>query len=57
MTEFFTAVKLSLKKTVLCDNLEEWDGVEDGGDVQEGGDMCILMADSHCCMAEANTTL
>ena len=42
---------------VLCDNLEEWDGVEDGGDVQEGGDMCILMADSHCYMAETNTIL
>ena len=42
---------------VLCDNLEEWDGVEDGGDVQEGGDICILMADSHCCMAETNITL
>ena len=32
---------------VLCDNLEEWDGVGDGRKVQEGGDMCIPMADSY----------
>ena len=25
------------------------------GEVQEGRDLCVLMADSHCCMAEANT--
>ena len=25
--------------------------------VLEGGDTCILMAESHCCMAETNTTL
>ena len=35
MTEFFTAVKLSLKKTVLCDSLEEWDGVEGGKEDRE----------------------
>ena len=28
-----------------------------GRGVQEGGDMCIPMADSHGCMAETNTTL
>ena len=27
------------------------------GEVQEGRDLCVLMADSHCCMAEANTIL
>ena len=26
-------------------------------EVSEGGDICILGADSHCCTAEANTTL
>ena len=31
---------------VLYDDLEGWDGVEDGKDVQEGGDICIPMADS-----------
>ena len=31
---------------MLCDNLEGWDGVGDGREVQEGGDMCLLMADS-----------
>lgn len=25
--------------------------------VEEGGDVCTLMADSHGCMAETNTTL
>ena len=31
-----------------------------GGDkreAEEGGDICILTADSRCCMAETNTTL
>ena len=42
---------------VLCDNLEGWDGVGGGREVQEGGDICILKADSCCCMAEANTIL
>ena len=27
---------------VLCDNLEEWDGVEDGREVQEGGDLWLI---------------
>ena len=30
----------------LCDNLEGWDGMGGGRDVQEGGDMCIPMVDS-----------
>ena len=42
---------------VLCDNLEEWDGVEEGREFHGGGDICILMADSHFCMAEVNTIL
>ena len=34
-----------------------WDEVGcGGGEVQEGGDVCVPMADS-CCMAEANTIL
>jgi len=37
---------------MLCDNLEE----EGGREVQEGGNMYILMATSHC-MAETSTTL
>ena len=31
--------------------------VRGGREAQEGGDMCILMADSHSCTAETNTTL
>ena len=40
---------------VLSDNTEGWGGVGGSGEVQEGGDICILMDNSHCCMAEANT--
>ena len=31
---------------VLCDNLERQDGVEDGREAQERGDICIPVADS-----------
>ena len=41
----------------LCDNLEGWDGVGGGREAQEGGDVCIPMADSCWCVAENNTTL
>lgn len=37
----------------LCDYLEGGMGGEEGGSA--GGDMCIIMADSHRCMAETNT--
>ena len=30
---------------MLCDNLEGWDGVGGGKEIQEGGDICIPMAD------------
>ena len=33
-------------KSVLCDNLEGWDGVGGEKEVQQGGDICISMADS-----------
>ena len=39
-----------------CDALEEWDG-GGGREFQEGGDMCIHMADSHCCTPETKTVL
>ena len=29
----------------LCINLEGWDGEGDGRELQEGGDICIHMAD------------
>ena len=29
---------------MLCDSLEEWDGVGGGSKVQEGRDMCVPMA-------------
>ena len=37
---------------MLCDDLEEG-----GRAAQEGRDVGILIADSHCYTAEANTTL
>jgi len=40
-----------------CDNIEGWDGVGGEKEVQEGGDICIPMLDSCCCMAETNTRL
>ena len=33
-------------KQGLCINLEGWDGVGDGREVQKGGDICIPLADS-----------
>ena len=42
---------------MLCDNLEGWDGLGNGKEVQQGGNTCVLTADSCCCMAEANTAL
>ena len=44
-------------RLVLCDNLEGWDEVQGGREVQEGGDMCIPMVDSCWCTVEINTTL
>ena len=42
---------------MFCDNAEGQDGVGDGKNVQEGEDICTLKAESHSCMAEANTRL
>ena len=42
---------------MLHDNLEGWNGVGDGREVQEGGDMWIPVADSCWCMAESNIRL
>ena len=40
------AIWLRKLKHEFCVNLEWWDGEEDGIEVQKGGDICILMADS-----------
>ena len=40
---------------MLCDDLDGWDGR--GREVQEGGDICIHIADSLHCTAETNKTL
>ena len=41
---------------VLSDDLVGKDGVGDGMQAQEAGDICILIADSHCCTTETNIT-
>ena len=45
----------------LCDSGNSNQGsvttLRGGMEVQEGGDICVLTADSHFCMAETNTTL
>ena len=33
------------------------DGMEEGRETGEGGNVCIIMADLHFCMAETGTTL
>ena len=30
----------------LCDNLEEWNGEGGGSEAEQGGDICIPVADS-----------
>ena len=40
---------------MLCDNLEGWDGVGGGREVQEGGDIRVPVADSCGYTAETNT--
>ena len=42
---------------MLRDDLEGWGGAGGGREVQEGGNICILMAASHCCTVETNTAL
>ena len=44
-------------KQGLCINLEGWDGAGDGREVQEGGDICIPMADSCRGLTENNKIL
>ena len=41
---------------MLCDDLDGWDG-QGEREVQEIGDICILIADSHCCTEETNKIL
>ena len=44
-------------KPELCNKLEGWDEVGGGREAQEGGDICIAMADSCLCTAETKTIL
>ena len=49
------AIKHRKLNSVLCSDLDGWDGGRQ--EVQEGGDICIHIADSLCCTAETNMTL
>ena len=51
------AVYLQDLKQGLCTNLEGWDGEGDEREVQEGGDIRILMADSCWGLTENNKIL
>ena len=51
------AVWLRKLKQGLCINLEEWDRVGDGREVQKGGDICIPMVDSCCGLTENSKIL
>ena len=41
----------------MFNNLEGWEGVRGGREVQEEGDLCTPMANPCGCMAEINTML
>ena len=42
---------------MLYDDVEVWDGMGGGREVQEGGDICVPMIDSCGCVAETNPVL
>ena len=41
---------------MLCDDLQGWDGGRVAGRLKRK-DICIHIADSHCCTTETNATL
>ena len=62
MCKIATGKRCTAQEAQLSEDLEGWDrGVGGGGgggrDVQEGGDICIHIADSLHRTAEANTNL
>ena len=50
------AAAITGPSSMLCDDPEGWDEGE-WGKVEEGGDICVLVDDSCCCMVDANTIL
>ena len=41
----------------LCNNLERWEWVEGGREIQEGKDLCTIMVNSYCYKAEIKLIL
>ena len=39
----------------LCNNLEEWERAGGEREIQEGGDICVPMADSCSCLTKQNS--
>ena len=55
---WITGEKLLYTGSPVWSSVWTWrGGGGDGRKTWERGDVCILMADSRCCMAETNTTL
>lgn len=44
-------------QTRVCNNLGMWEGWRGWREVQEGGDLCVLMTDPHWSIAETNAIL
>ena len=42
---------------MLCDSIEKWDGMGDGGEFQEGRGIYMPMTDLCQCLAETSTIL
>ena len=55
--EWAPAVEHRELSVALCDHVEGWYSGWARREAQDGGDICTRVADSLCCMEEANTTL
>ena len=52
-----TSKTCNIGSSAPCSVTTQRDGIGSGREVQEGGNICIFMVDSHFCTAETNTTL
>ena len=47
----------NMGRAARCSVMMQRGGTREGREVQDGGRLHIILSDSHCCMAEINTTL